>query len=306
MGDAMNFQNIFERLTGKLVGWMDALILMLPNIVGALAVIVIFFLLAKLVRRGAARVLSGMFADRPALNSVVAAALSFAMTTIGLLFALNVLHLEKAVFSLLAGVGVLGLALGLAFQSIASNLMSGFLIMIRRPFRIGDTIESLGHLGVVQEITLRVTILEQPSGELMLLPNKEVYEKPLTRYVPELGRRVEVPVGVSYGDDLERAQALACEAVERLASPGGIRDVEAFFTEFGSSSINFVLWFWIDDVSPHALHAARSAAVIAIKRAFADGGITIPFPIRTLDFGIKGGRTLADVARELPHLNSSG
>ena len=107
-------------------------------------------------------------------------------------------------------------------------------------------------------------------------------------------RRIDLGVGVSYGDDLDKARQLALEAVEAIPDRDPEGEVELFYQEFGSSSIDFVVRFWIDFQRQSQYLKARSEAVMAIKKAFDAHGITIPFPIRTLDFGIVGGERLAD------------
>lgn len=104
---------------------------------------------------------------------------------------------------------------------------------------------------------------------------------------------MDVPVGISYGDDLERAERIAVEAVEGVPGRDPDRKVELFYGGFGASSIDFTLRFWIP-FDNHELDylAARSEAVKRVKAAFDAQGVTIPFPIRTLDFSKVGGRKL--------------
>lgn len=104
---------------------------------------------------------------------------------------------------------------------------------------------------------------------------------------------MDVPVGISYGDDLERAERIAVEAVEGVPGRDPDRTVELFYGGFGDSSIDFTLRFWIpfDNHEPDYL-SARSEAVKRVKAAFDAQGVTIPFPIRTLDFSKVGGRML--------------
>ncbi|MCA9514891.1 MAG: mechanosensitive ion channel family protein, partial [Myxococcales bacterium] len=187
----------------------------------------------------------------------------------------------------------IGIALGFAFQDIAANFVSGVLLAINRPFEVGDLIESADFKGRVEQITLRWTQGRSLDGQVVFLPNKEVFENPITNYNRAPDRRVAVEIGVAYGDDLEKAEQIALSAVEKLGIHKPERPLELFYTAFGDSSINFVLRFWVES-SQHAWLAARSAAIKAVKVAFDDAGITIPFPIRTLDFGVVGGEPLRE------------
>jgi small conductance mechanosensitive channel len=200
----------------------------------------------------------------------------------------------------LAGIGVVGLALGFAFQDIASNFMSGVIMALREPFRVGDLVETHDTMGHVERVTLRATVVRDFSGQLVMIPNKDVLQNPITNYTQTGKRRVEVPVGISYGDDLGTAANAARGALEKLEDRDESEPVEIWWTDFGSSSINLSARFWIDLENGSNYFAARSRAIEAIHHAFADADITIPFPIRTLDFGIRGGADLSEMlaARE--------
>lgn len=287
----MEVREVSERLIAKLRDWGSELINMLPNLAVAILVLVAFWLLSKLARKlsyGALRKIS----SHTQVNTVVAQTVRLAVLATGLFIALGVLQLDKTVTSLLAGVGVMGLALSFAFKDIASNFMSGIILALRRPFRIGHLIETNDHLGKVQALTMRATLLKKMTGQLVYLPNTQVLESAIINYTEPGERRLDLEVGVSYGDDLEKVKNVTLTAVKHVAARDESRELELFFTEFGDSSINFVLRMWLTDTEQRTYMAARSDAVMAIKNAYDENDITIPFPIRTLDFGIVGGEKL--------------
>jgi small conductance mechanosensitive channel len=290
----MNLEKSLDLLIGKLDGWLRDFVLLLPNLILALAVVVLFGVAARIVRKILEPILRRI-SERGPLNRLVINLVSLGVLSVGALTALSILHLDKTVMSLLAGVGVIGLALGFAFQDIAANFMAGLLILMRRPLRIGDIVETNDFFGRVTGIDLRNTIIRTWSGKDVLVPNKEVFQNPLTNYSRTSDRRVELVVGVSYGEDLPRVEQVTRDALEQLPHRDAERPLEIFFTEFGDSSINFELFFWIDTAEQGAFYEARSAAIVKIKAAYDANGLTIPFPIRTLDFGIKGGEKLADI-----------
>jgi small conductance mechanosensitive channel len=146
----------------------------------------------------------------------------------------------------------------------------------------------------VQDISLRLTTLRQPEGPLVLIPNKAVFQNPLVNFSRLGRRRIDVEVGVAYGEDLPRAREVALAAVEQVEGREQATPPELFYTAFGDSSITFTARFWIDETRQADWLAARSDAIVRIKQAFDDAGITIPFPIRTLDFGNVGGVPLAE------------
>jgi len=287
----MKPEDAYNLLVEKLTTWLDSAIQMLPNFALALIVLIVFYVLGKLVRKSINRLLESITSNRTIIN-LLESILSFIVLAIGVFIALSILNLDGAVTSLLAGAGVIGLALGFAFQDIASNFISGIILSIRHPFGIGDIIKSNGYFGRVLKLNLRNTILETPQGQTIYIPNKIIFENPLENFTKNGNQRVDLSCGISYGDDLEKVKEIALNSMKDLKPIDQSRAVEFYFDEFGSSSINFVLRFWVDYTGPADYLSAQSEAIIALKKAFDENNIMIPFPIRTLDFGIRGGEKL--------------
>ena len=107
-------------------------------------------------------------------------------------------------------------------------------------------------------------------------------------------RRVDLNVGVSYGDDLEKVKRITFEALKGIPNLSKEEETSLFFNKFGDSSINFVVRIWVNTPEQPAFLEVTSEAIIRIKKAFDANNISIPFPIRTLDFGIKGGQTFSE------------
>lgn len=287
-----------EKLVAKLDAWLESAILMLPNLVLAILVLIAFWIVAKVGRRIALRIFEHGLPG-PAAR-VLATLVYILVLVLGTFVALGVVGLDKTLTSVLAGAGIVGLALAFAFQDIAANFFAGVFISFRRPFRLGDIIETNGYLGTVEQIDLRSTTLQTRQGQMVLIPNRLVFENPIVNFTSSGRRRVDLEVGVSYGDDLARASEVALDAVADLPHLGANPNTRLFYTGFGDSSINFVLQFWVDYDSHATYLAAQSEAIQAIKSAFDANDITIPFPIRTLDFGIVGGEGLSE------HLGRTG
>lgn len=278
--------DLFGALGDKLAGWGRDLFLMLPNIVAATLILVLAWFVSKLVARGVCRLL-GRATSHRSLNDLVRRLVRVAVIIAGGVIALQVLELEKAATTFLAGAGIIGLALGFAFQDLSANFIAGVALAVRRPMSIGDIVSSGDVYGRVEAIHLRTTSLRQPDGKLVMVPNRTIFERELTNYSEAGKLRVEVPCGVSYDDDLAIARDAALEAIRGIDH---LEDepVEVYYGEFGDSSINLTARFWVPYARPVDLVAARSNAVMAIKRAFDRAGITIPFPIRTLDLSAAG------------------
>jgi small conductance mechanosensitive channel len=295
----MNLPAAFDALADKLAGWIRDFIVNLPNVLVALLVIALFWFLGRLLRRVLERVL-GRVSHNHTVTRLLASTSFLLMLAAGLFIALGVLKLDKTVMSLLAGAGVAALILGFAFQDIAANMMAGILLSVRHPFRPGHLCEILDHEGVIEEVDLRFTVMRTLQGQMVFLPNKEVLGHPIKNFTLTGKRRVDLELGVSYGDDLDLAKRLAAEACADISRRDKGREVEVFYTEVADSAIMMVVRIWVEYEKQRDFLEARSQAIQRIKAAFDANGVTIPFPIRTLDFGIKGGAPLSEMLRSSP------
>lgn len=284
-------EDAYNLLVNKLTNWLDTAIEMLPNFALALLVLIIFYAIGKLIKKSVRQLLKNVTSNRTIVN-LLESILGFIIIAIGVFIALSILQLDGAVTSLLAGAGVIGLALGFAFQDIASNFISGIILSIRHPFGIGDIIQSNDYFGTVEKLNLRNTIIKLPQGQIVYIPNKMIFENPLENFTKTGERRIDLACGISYGEDLEKVQKIVTEAISSLDKINKERDVQFLFKEFGGSSINFEVRYWISYNRQFDYFSAQSEGIIALKKAFDKNDIMIPFPIRTLDFGIKGGEKL--------------
>ncbi|GAB3337059.1 hypothetical protein GCM10027429_21110 [Marivirga atlantica] len=283
-----------DQVTDKVMTWWDTFIDMVPNMFVSVILFLIFLLLAKAGQKLFVKVFNRS-SNNQALENLFSTIIYYAILGLGLFIILGILKLDKAVTSLLAGVGVIGLALGFAFQDIAANFVSGIMLAFRKPFAIGDIVKLSDFMGTVSRTNLRVTVVETWQGQEVYIPNKDVLSSPIVNYSILGERRIDLAVGVSYADSLEQVQEIIEKTLKGLE--GVIRHDDMIFTyyEFGDSSINFEIKFWIKYPKNPSYLEMRSKAIKAIKKAFDEEGITIPFPIRTLDFGIKGGQTLSEM-----------
>lgn len=281
----------------KLQGWLNAAIIMLPNFVIAILVMIIFYLVARLVKKLLNQVLY-RFVKNESVVTLIQSITSFLVIIIGLMVALGVLKLDKTVTSVLAGVGVVGLALGFAFQDAAANLISGIIMAVQSPINVGDIIKSQDTFGRVKEIGLRATTIYNLRGQDVVIPNRLILQNVYTHYTINGNRRIDLTCGISYGDDLDKVEQISIQAIQQIPYLLPQKQVEFFYEEFGDSSINFVIRYWVQFKKQPDYLQAQSDGIKNLKKAFDANGITIPFPIRTLDFGIKGGEKLSQVLRK--------
>jgi small-conductance mechanosensitive channel len=292
----MDLEKAYHLIESKLLFWLREFIRLLPNIVIASLVLVLGLYVAGLIRKLAGRVFN-RFTNHEAVANLFSSFIYLVAIGITLFVTLSVLHLGKAVTSLLAGAGIAGIALAFAFQDIAANFMAGILLLIRKPLSIGDLVKSQEIMGKVLAINMRDTFIQTLNGQIVIVPNKDIFQNSLENYSLSGKRRFELTVGVSYGDDLDKVEQIAMQAVEKVSVLDLDKPPTFFYESFADSSINFIIQIWINSTEQPVFLQARSEAIMLIKKAFDENDISIPYPIRTLDFAIKGGENLADVLK---------
>lgn len=287
-------ENAFNLLIQKLTNWFNDVILILPNLLVSLFIIVLMFVFARNIRRLTHKIISRFTSNLP-INNFISGVIHYSLLLTGFILALSILHLDKAVTSILAGAGVVGIALGLAFQNPIKNTVSGFIMSYRKYYNIGDRVETNGYYGTIEYIGIRVSELRLTTGELVILPNDIIVNETFKNITSTTKRAIVINVGVSYSDNLEKVEQVVKDTISGHVEHLKTEDIEVYFTEYDSSSINFMLRFWIENVSDNHYLQTKSTAIIEIKKAFDKAGITIPFPIRTLDFGNRKAELISEM-----------
>jgi small-conductance mechanosensitive channel len=166
----MEIKKYYDVIVGKVTGWVEQLVAMLPNFVLAIIVLVSFVFVGRVIRNLVNRLLNKTL-NNSSLSSIISKMIYVIVLTIGSFAALSLLNLDKTVTSLLAGAGMLGLA----FQDIATNFIAGFFMAIKRPFKIGDVIHCEGQSGVIKHIGIRTTEIASFQGQEVIIPNKLLF-----------------------------------------------------------------------------------------------------------------------------------
>lgn len=255
---------------------------MLPSLVIALVVLMLTWAMARFAVRIADRI-TGKTSIRTDLKQLVETLVRLGIWIIGLMITAAIVMPGLTPASLVAGLGIGAVAIGFAFQDILENFLAGVLIMLRDKMQIGDIVESEGILGKVERITLRETHIRQFSNELTILPNSTIFKNPVQIITDAPMRRNEIVIGVAYDVDLHQADAAIRKGVEAIPAVDLNRGVDIYAQEFNSSSIDFLVRWWIDTRQNDYL-GVKSEVVFAIKQALDDAGIEIPFPYITHTF----------------------
>jgi MscS family membrane protein len=189
-------------------------------------------------------------------------------------------YFKVNITGLIATAGIASLALALAAQETIANLISGFAIMIDRPFRVGDRIQLPdGQMGEIHEIGLRSTKIRSFDNNLIIIPNTEMARSRIVNFAYPIPRtRIAQTVGVAYGSDLDKVKRVLLEICSNHPDVLQEPPPAVYFTEFGDSSLNLFFICWVADYRD--LFRVRDELNMEIKRRFEQQGIEIPFPQR--------------------------
>lgn len=271
----------WSKLLDKLSGWVDALILNLPNFLIALMVFIFCYWLARNLQGWANKYLKKII-KQPSIRGLLANVVSILTIIMGIILALSILNLDGTLKSLLAGAGIAGLAISLALQGTLSNTFSGLFIAIKDELNIGDYVETNGYSGKIVEIDLRNTKIKEADNNIVVVPNKMILDNPFKNYGLTTRIRTTITCGVGYESDLTEVKEIAVKAIEDIFPPNNGEQIEFYYTDFGGSSIDFLLRFWVDAKEKLTSLEVKSAAIMKIKEEFDKHEINIPFPIRTI------------------------
>ncbi|MCX7550078.1 mechanosensitive ion channel family protein [Xanthomarina sp. F2636L] len=283
MKNKFSVEDAISKLWDKLDGWMEAIILKLPNLIMAILIMILFYFIAKVVKKVFKKYLLKSI-NQKSIQVIVSKIIFLIVILVGFFIALGVLELNKVLTSILAGAGVIGLAIGLALQGTLSNTFGGLILSFMPKIKINDYIETDSVKGFVSEISLRNIVLRRPDNNYVIIPNSKFVDNAFTNYSLSPRSRISVSCGIGYESNLQEVEDLVIRIISENFEQKEGEKVEFFFTEFGDSSINFITRFWIDMVKSKEKYEETHKAIKLIKSNFDKQGINIPFPIRTLDF----------------------
>jgi small-conductance mechanosensitive channel len=196
----------------------------------------------------------------------------------GIILALSSLGVDLSKFNLMAG--ALGLGIGFGLQNVISNFVSGLILVFERPILVGDTVEVNNLLGTVKRIGVRSSNISTFDGAEVVVPNSNLISNDLINWTLSSNlKRIEILIGVAYGTDLNTVLKILKETVESHEDVLKTPEPQALFSEFGDSSLNFRLRFWVP--FEHGMQA-KSDVSVALYNAFEEKGIEIPFPQRDI------------------------
>lgn len=261
----MNVDYIFEKIT-------DLAVMYVPKLVGAILVWIVGNWIIKGLVKTLTKMLDKSKTDeslKPFLKSIINAALKVMLV----ISVLTMIGIEMTSF--VALLGAAGLAIGMALSGTLQNFAGGVVILVIKPFKVGDVIETQGYIGTVKGIQIFHTTLTTPDNKTIILPNGSLSSASLTNYTTEENRRVDWTFGIGYGDNVEKTKEILlrlCDEDERTLS-----DPAPFvaLSSLGDNSVNFTVRAWVkaSDLWPVFFEMNEK-----VYNEFNKAGLSIPFP----------------------------
>ena len=243
-----------------------------PKVIGAIITLIVGFIVIGIIVGAVNRVMIKRGVD-PSLVPFLKSILSIVLKVALILTVISIIGVE--VTSFVAILGAAGLAVGLALQGTLQNFAGGVMILLFKPFKVGDFIDGAGHMGSVHEIQIFNTILKTPDNKTIIIPNAQLSNSSMTNFSTEPQRRVDWTFGIGYGDDAAKAKEVLQKLIdedERI-----LKDPEPFIalSELADSSVNFVVRAWVDSGDFWGVYFDMNEKVY---NTFAETGLNIPYP----------------------------
>lgn len=255
-----------------LSGLMDLTVAFIPKLIGCILVLWVGFKLIKLLKKALTKLLDRRNAEST-LKGFLTSLVDVLMKVMLIIMAMDIIGIKATSF--IAVLGAAGLAIGMALQGTLQNFAGGVIILLLRPFKVGDYIEVGSFKGYVKEIRIFHTLIRPFNGRIIIVPNSELATKSLINHTKDNVIRLDVVASVAYGTDLDKARQVIQSVIDN--DPLILKDPMPKFcvSELNSSSVDYSLWLWttVDDYWTVWMRIREN-----IYKAFADNGISIPFP----------------------------
>ncbi len=272
----------FTPALAELNGIARSTLQVLPLILFGILILVLAWMAMRYTAQAADQLLQHQIRNS-FLRNLATTGLSIPVFLLGLYLVLQVSGLTRLAITVLGGTGIAGLIVGIGFRDIMENFLATILISTRNPFDAGDRIEVAGHLGIVQQVNSRTTVMMSLDGNHIQIPNAIIYKSTIRNFTANPKQRLEFAIGVGYDDDLiDVQQTIIRVLVEHpavLAQPEPLALVDAL----GSATVNLRILFWVD-TNRHADIKVKSSVIRLVKSALEEGGFSMPDEAREVIF----------------------
>ncbi|MEZ4769268.1 MAG: mechanosensitive ion channel family protein [Caldilineales bacterium] len=275
---AWDFTSVLDEMARLLRGF----VLAIPRLLFGGLIVATTILLAILVSRSARRLLLHSIAS-PLLRDVAAWLIAAPVIIIGIYVVLQFFGLTRLALTVLGGTGLFGLVVGIAFSDIVENFLASILISVRTPFQAGDVIKISEHLGIVQRVTTRGTLLMGLDGNHIQIPNATIYKHTIINYTANPNRRIDFLVGIDYEDAIAPAQDLIMRQVSQHPAVLQRPEPLVLAENLGASTVDLRVYFWIDG-NRYDQYKVKSSVIRLTKIALLREGFTLPDAAREVVF----------------------
>lgn len=254
----------------------------LPRLLLAVILITISVVAAKivraLIRRNAMR-----RGERRTLELALGRLAQVGILFLGVLIAVTAAFPSFTPANLVSTLGIGGVAIGFAFKDIFQNFLAGILILITRPFQVGDQIRFKDYEGTVEDIQTRATFIKTYDGRRAIIPNGELYTNSVLVNTAFPQRRWQYDIGIGYGDDIERARAIILDALRQAEDVSPDPTADVIVVELADFTVNLRARWWTKSMMTDGLNA-QDRVLTRVKQALTDAGIDLPFPTQQILF----------------------
>jgi len=281
MTDKINVDEITEKIdidlglaVERVDSWIDGAIKLLPNIISALIIFIIFIFIAKLINFLVRKYFSRK--DKSNLGEVLGGFVKWAIFVLGFLLSATIVTPSLKPGDLIAGLGVSSVAIGFAFKDILQNWLAGLLILFRQPFQVNDQVEVSGYEGTVKKIETRATLIKTFDGDRVVIPNSQIYTNAIKVKTAYRFRRSEYDIGIGYGDDLQKASKIISSILDKVVDIVKEPVPEVLVWDLAASWVTIRARWWTNSKKTN-LAKVRSEVITKIKLAFDDAKIDMPY-----------------------------
>jgi small conductance mechanosensitive channel len=254
------------------------------SVLGAILLVVFGYVIARFVERGIKAALGQFHGFDATLRQFFASTARYAILVLVVVMVLGQFGVQTA--SIIAALGAIGLAIGLALQGTLQNIAAGVMLLVLRPFRVGEFIEVGQVTGTVEDVGLFATCLTTADGVYLLSPNSKLWNEPVINYSRNVRRRTDITIGIGYGDDIDLARSTLMGLAEADARVMKDPAPATYVTALGDSSVSVTLRYW---TATSEFFATQTDLTRAAKLAFDERGISIPFPQQEVTYRTSNG-----------------
>ena len=242
-----------------------------PKVISAIIVLIVGYIIIRLIKKG----LNKVFEKKldPSLKSFLLSLINITLLVLLWISVLSMVGIQMTSF--IALLGAAGLAIGMALSGTLQNFAGGVMILLFKPFKVGDFIDAQGKMGTVSDIKIFNTILKTPDNKTIIIPNAGLSTSTLTNYSTEPQRRVDWTFGIGYGDDITKAEGILKDIIANDSRI--LKTPEPFIAlgEMADSSVNLVVRVWVEGKDYWDVYFDMNRKVYD---SFTTEGINIPYP----------------------------